>query len=78
VKQHLAEHYVPVYRLAAYYGYIGNNDETFRWLDMAADPKSLQYDTARLSFLRADPLMDSLRHDLRYSKLVAKIGFPHQ
>ncbi len=70
-------HYVPVYRLAAYYGYLGKNDQAFRWLEMAADPKSRQYDPAWLSFLNVDPLMDPLRDDPRFSKLIAKIGFPN-
>jgi hypothetical protein len=74
--QCLAHHYVPVYRLAAYYAYLAKNDEAFHWLEMAADPKSSQYDPAWLSFLNIDPLMDPLRHDPRFSKLVTRIGFP--
>jgi len=77
VKERIPRHYVPVYRLAAYYGSLGKKDEAFRWLEMAADPKSRQYDPAWLSFLNADPLMDPLRGDPRFSKLLIKIGFPN-
>jgi tetratricopeptide (TPR) repeat protein len=46
----------------------GLTEETFHWLDLAAEVKS-EY----LVYIAVDPLFDPLRQDPRYSELLAKI-----
>lgn len=59
------------WNLAYSYARLGQNDEAFRYLEIAyeeRDPGLLQ--------IRVDPDFDNLRADARYHRLVQRIGFP--
>jgi hypothetical protein len=48
---------------------LGNRDEAFRWLEKACDERSLW-----IAKLKADPELDSLHSDPRFSNLLRRIG----
>ena len=56
--------------VAHYYARLGNNDEAFKWLDIAYAKHEVD-----LIWLKADPNLSLLKNDKRYKKLVKKIGF---
>lgn len=60
---------VASYHLALAYGYLGDLDEAFRWLDRAERERS-----ESLLQLAVDPHADPLRKDPRYAALVARLG----
>ena len=62
---------VMAYQIAEVYAWRGETDKAFEWLQISLD----NHDTGLLSLL-IDPLMRSLRHDPRYSEMLAKIGLP--
>jgi len=63
--------YVSSYLIAQMYGDLGDKDHAFEWLDIAAhDPDP------GFRYLPADPVLNSLHSDPRYTALVRKIGFP--
>ena len=59
------------YQVAEVYAWRGENDKAFEWLQVSLD----NHDTGTLSLL-INPLMRGLRHDPRYSGMLAKIGLP--
>jgi TolB-like protein len=59
------------YQIAEVYAWRGENDKAFEWLQVSLD----NHDTGTLSLL-INPLMRGLRHDPRYSGMLAKIGLP--
>ena len=59
------------YQIAEVYGYRGDSDKAFEWLDRAFQ----QRDGGLLSF-KSDPLMASLRRDHRYAELLKKMRLP--
>ena len=63
--------YVPVYRIAAVYVVLGDKEQAFEWLD-----KAYQDDSAWLVWLKVDPVMDPLRSDPRFQKLLRRMNFP--
>jgi len=58
-------------QIAEVYAWRGEDDKAFEWLQISLDNP----DTGTLSLL-IDPLMRSLRHDVRYNGLLAKKGLP--
>jgi len=56
------------YQIAEVYGYRGESDRAFEWLDRA-----YQQHDGGLLVLKIDPLMASLRHDPRYIELLRKM-----
>lgn len=56
--------------VAHYYARLGNNDEAFKWLDIAYAKHE-----ADLIWLKADPNLNLLKNDSRYKKLLKNIGF---
>ena len=59
------------YQVAEVYAWRGEKDKAFEWLDRA----HAQHDGG-LSFIKADPLMASLRSDPRFPAFLEKIGLP--
>src|SRR5438874_1691797 len=59
------------YQIAQVYNVRGEKEKDFEWLQIAMD----NHDTGMLALL-VDPLLNSLRDDLRYKALVAKMNFP--
>ena len=62
---------VLAYQIAEVYGWRGETDKAFEWLQIAFD----NHDTGTLSLL-VDPLMRGLHGDLRYKPMLEKIGLP--
>jgi serine/threonine-protein kinase len=62
---------VMAYQVAEVYACRGETDNAFEWLQISLD----NHDTGLLSLL-IDPLIGSLRHDSRYSEMLAKVGLP--
>ena len=67
----------PVYEVGRFYRIsrlavqLGNNDDAFRYLNMAFERRD-----AQLLFLKSEPTFDPLRSDPRYQNLLLRIGFP--
>src|SRR5438874_2586955 len=59
------------YQIAQVYTVRGEKEKAFEWLQIAMD----NHDTGMLALL-VDPLLNSLRDDLRYKALVANMNFP--
>jgi TolB-like protein/Flp pilus assembly protein TadD len=59
------------YQIAEVYAWRGERDKAFEWLQISLD----NHDTGTVSLL-INPLMRGLRHDPRYSGMLAKIGLP--
>ena len=59
------------YQVAQVYGWRGENDKAFEWLQVSLDT----HDTGTVSLL-IDPLLRGLQHDPRYKSLLTKIGLP--
>jgi len=62
---------VMAYQVAEVYAWRGETEKAFEWLQISLD----NHDIGLLSLL-IDPLMRSLRHDSRYSKMLSKVGLP--
>ncbi|MGA2359853.1 MAG: protein kinase [Terriglobales bacterium] len=63
--------YVAPTNFAKIYIGLGDKDQAFAWLE-----KGYQRRDFWLSFLKGDPIFDSLRSDPRFQDLVRRIGFP--
>jgi len=61
--------YVSPYLFAIVYAGLGDNDQTFAWLDKAYQDRSLF-----LIWLKVEPLFDSLRDDRRFQELTHRVG----
>ena len=62
---------VMAYQVAEVYAWRGETDNAFKWLQISVD----NHDTGLLSLL-IDPLMRTLRHNSRYTEMLAKVGLP--
>ena len=60
------------HRIGAIYGWYGNNDEAFRWLNLAVDQRNVQ-----ASNLMGYPLLAKLHDDPRWPELLARMGLPY-
>jgi TolB-like protein/Tfp pilus assembly protein PilF len=63
--------FIPALYLAGMYCGLGDNEETFRWLDKAHEEKN-----DRLIYLAVDPLADPLRSDPKFPALMKRVGLP--
>ena len=63
--------YVPAIYFAVMHVGLGENDSAFTWFDKAVKERS-----DRVVYLGVDPLVDPIRSDDRFRKLLARIGLP--
>jgi serine/threonine protein kinase/tetratricopeptide (TPR) repeat protein len=69
--QHPAAEHLPPYFMALPHAQLGHADEAFALLDRAAEGRNGQ-----LVFAAVDPLLDPLRADPRFERLLKMIGLP--
>jgi tetratricopeptide (TPR) repeat protein len=60
------------HKIAAIYGWYGNNDEAFKWLNRAVDQGDLQIGDAM-----GLPLLAGLHDDPRWPEFLARMGLPY-
>jgi TolB-like protein/DNA-binding winged helix-turn-helix (wHTH) protein/Flp pilus assembly protein TadD len=65
------QHYVSAWDMAVLFTGLGDQDSAFRWLE-----KSYQSRESQLPFLNASHLLDPLRANPRFQKLVRRVGLP--
>jgi len=63
--------YVSPAVVASIYLGLGDKDQAFAWLDRALDDR-----TWSMFILRVDPMLDHLRDDPRYTRLIQRVGLP--
>jgi len=71
VKQKTTLMYVPVYRIAATYLAMGDKEHAIEWLEKASTD-----DRGWMVWLKVDPVMDPIRSDPRFRKLLDDMKFP--
>jgi serine/threonine protein kinase/Flp pilus assembly protein TadD len=71
LKKQAKQRHVTPYAIATIYAGLDNRDETFRWLQMAYEERA-----PGLTWLKVDPMLDSLRPDPRYADLLRRMGLP--
>lgn len=59
------------YQIASVYAFRGEPDKAFEWLDRAYRQRDVS-----MMFMKIDPLLNSLRHDPRYTDLLKKMHLP--
>lgn len=64
-----SEYGIPEYYLGWYFSGIGEIDSAFVWLEKAFDERS-----SEMSWIRADPVLDTLKDDSRYRDLYRRTG----
>ena len=72
LQEESAHRYVNRYELALIYVGLGKNDQAFESLDRAFREQSDQ-----MIYLKADPRLDSIRSDSRFTDLVRLVGIPN-
>jgi serine/threonine protein kinase/tetratricopeptide (TPR) repeat protein len=65
------EEWVTAYEIAVVYSLLGERDEAFAWLTLAADEHAVG-----LAFARVDPRLDNLRPDPRFDNLLLRLSEP--
>ncbi len=63
--------YVPAYALALIFAGLGENDRALEWLEKASGERYFL-----VSYLKVDPLWDSLRDAPRFQDLMSRMNFP--
>jgi len=71
MKAKAKQRYVSSYAIATVYAGLGDRDKAFEWLEKAYDERS-----PGLTWLKAEPMLDSIRSDPRYAILLRRIGLP--
>ena len=71
LKDQSKQEYVSPYDIGVIYAGLGENKQTFAWLERAYEERSLW-----LSYLKADPIWDPLRSDPRFQDLLRRVGLP--
>jgi eukaryotic-like serine/threonine-protein kinase len=71
MKARAKQRYVSSYAIATVYAGLGDRDKAFEWLERAYNERS-----SGLTWLKAEPMLDSIRSDHRYSDLVRRMGLP--
>jgi TolB-like protein len=66
-----AKNYISPYDLAVGYAGLGDQDQTFQWLD-----KACQEHSGFLLFVGSDPRLQLLRPDPRFRRLLRRMGLP--
>jgi len=67
------QRYVTPYVIGRIYAMLGQNDEAFRWLEIAYEQRA-----EWMVLLKVDPALDSLRPDPRFQDLMRRMNFPEQ
>ena len=62
--------YIPTWYIASVYGFLGNRDQAFAWLEKAYKVRD------NVDSLAADPQWDPLRSDPRFKDLLKRVGLP--
>jgi tetratricopeptide (TPR) repeat protein len=62
----------PAWFLALYYFYIGDNNTGFEWLQKSYDRREVE-----MTWLKEEPMLQSLKGDPRYIELYNKMGFQY-
>lgn len=62
--------YVPAYYFAIIHLGLGEQEQTFQWLERAVEERS-----GFLAFIKVEPMFDALRPDTRFSELLKRMGF---
>ncbi len=70
-KQRAAKGYLDPGKIAEEYGFLGDKEQTFQWLEKAFDVRSEE-----ISTMRVDRCYDFLRSDPRYKGLEKRAGLP--
>jgi TolB-like protein/DNA-binding winged helix-turn-helix (wHTH) protein/Tfp pilus assembly protein PilF len=68
-----AREYVPPYALALVHAGLGDNEHAVEWLERAYEERS-----PRLVFLNVEPMLDGLRSEARFERLVQLVGLASQ
>ncbi len=69
LEQSSSKAYIPPWFIASIYGYLGDKDQAFAWLEKAYKSK----DATDSLF---DPQWDPLRSDPRFKDLMRRVGLP--
>ena len=65
------QRYVSWYAIATVYAGLGDRDKAFESLEKAYDERS-----SALTWIKVEPMLDSLRSDPRYADLIRRMGLP--
>ena len=68
LEEYSRKSYIPEWYIASIYGFIGNKDQAFVWLEKAYRAKNVMG--------VASPMWDPLRSDPRFADLVRRLGLP--
>ncbi len=68
-KELSARRYVDAYMVAEIYAGLGDKDQAFRWLKKGYEERSTS-----MTYLKVDPLLESLHSDPRFEDLVRRVG----
>ncbi len=71
LKQLARQRYISAYNMALIYAGLGEKDLAFTWLEKAYEERPFD-----LSYIKAEPRMDSLHSDPRFQDLLRRIGLP--
>src|SRR6266568_4339236 len=69
LQEHSRESSIPDWYIASIYGFIGDKDQAFAWLEKAYKARNNMKDLA-------NPMWDPLRSDPRFANLVQRVGLP--
>jgi tetratricopeptide (TPR) repeat protein len=69
LKKELDKRYVSPYSMARIYACMGDTEETFRWLEIGYQQRHPDFIE-----LRAEPVLDVVRSDPRFTDLLRRVG----
>jgi len=71
LKAKAKQRHISSYAIATVYAGLGDRDKAFEWLEKAYDERS-----PGLTWLKVEPMLDSIRSDPRYADLLRRMGLP--
>jgi len=71
LKDRSLRQYIAPYLMGLICTGLGDHDQAFVWFEKGCDERDLG-----LVWLNVEPMADSLRSDLRFEKLLRRVGFP--
>src|SRR5215467_8410369 len=71
LKAKAKQRYISSYAIATVYAGLVDRDKAFEWLEKAYDERS-----PGLTWLKVEPMLDSIRSDPRYADLLRRMGLP--